>query len=79
MCRDDICAVYLFLVGNTGCRSGCTNFDEWEVNARQRAGRPSYPDGAAPVIPHPKLRDIIHKESEPLYTHKPIGKPPNSL
>ncbi|XP_067943240.1 cytosolic carboxypeptidase 2-like isoform X2 [Watersipora subatra] len=49
-------------------RNGCPTIDEWEYAAGQRPNRPTYPDGAAPVIAHPKFKDYIHSKIEPLYT-----------
>ena len=62
------------IVSLYSCRSGCPSFDEWEFAAGQRPARPTYPDGAAPVIAHPKFKDIISRNIEPLYTPIPVGK-----
>lgn len=54
-------------------RNGYSNIDEWEFMSGDRVNKPTYPDGAAPTIPHPKFKDIISSDIEPLYTPIPFG------
>ena len=56
------------------CSAGYSNYDDWEFATAHRSQKPTYPDGTAPVIPHPKFKNIIHPEVEPLYTSIPVGK-----
>lgn len=47
-------------------------YEDWAFgNGRSR---PTYPDGVAPIIPHPKFKNIISPDVEPLYTSIPVGK-----
>lgn len=57
----------------TSIYSNGLNYDDWAFCGGGR-NRPTYPDGVAPIIPHPKFKNIISPMIEPLYTSIPVGK-----